>query len=94
MGIEDVKKLKGLLLDDEGLIDVVRVALSNLFGEENVLWRRDGMCYDKGESRYCEVLYIVKADSGCYKVIAVIDFDEFVVADVRYEKVSPQICEL
>jgi len=93
MGIEDVTKLKGILLDDEGLIDVIGLALSRLFGEKNVLWRKDGMCYDKGESRYCEVIYIVKADK-CYKVIAVIDVDELVVADVRYEKVSPQICEL
>ena len=94
MGIEDVKKMKGLLLDDEGLIDVIGLALSRLFGEKNVLWRRDGMCYDKGESRYCEAIYIVKADSCCYKVIAVIDVDELVVADVRYEKVIPQMCEL
>jgi hypothetical protein len=91
MGIEDVKKLKGLLLDDEGLIDVIGVALSRLFGEKNVLWRKDGMCYDEG--RYCEAIYIIKADK-CYKVVAVIDVDELVVSDVRYEEISPQICEL
>ena len=90
--VEDVKKIIGMLLDDEGLIDVVRVALSTLFGEENVLWRKDGSCYD--DDRYCESEYIVRIGDNCYKVVAVIDTDVPVVADVKYVEVPYQICRI
>jgi hypothetical protein len=91
VSIENAKKIIGMLLDDEGLIDVVRVALSTLFGEENVLWRKDGECYD---DKYCESEYIVRVGDNCYKVVAVIDTDVPAVADVKYAEIPQQICRI
>jgi hypothetical protein len=88
--IEDVKKLKGLPLDDEGLVDVVRVGLDEL-GFEVLLEKYGGR-----RGRYSKSIYVVtdkNSKSKCYKVTAIIDLDIPAVADVKYAEIPRQVCE-